>query len=149
MVTPALRGHFEKNGISMLGIEEGVNLFAEEILRGPDAEIEVVLGPPAFGRMSCTFEPIAIIGRGCIFPGALDPAAFWKLIFDGGNAISSVAPDRWRVPVASVLGQGPEKTLTDRGGYVTGFVPTELQHLDQLAQWLLYCARQALKEAGI
>ena len=95
------------------------------------------------------FEPIAIIGRGCIFPGALDPQAFWKLIAGGGNALSTVPPDRWRVPVESVLGTGPEKTLTDQGGYVSGFVPTELLHLDQLTQWLLYCARQALKEAGI
>jgi acyl transferase domain-containing protein/NADP-dependent 3-hydroxy acid dehydrogenase YdfG/acyl carrier protein len=46
MVTPALRSHFEKNGISMLGIEEGANLFAEEILRGSDAEVEIVLGAP-------------------------------------------------------------------------------------------------------
>jgi NAD(P)-dependent dehydrogenase (short-subunit alcohol dehydrogenase family) len=46
MVTPALRSHFEKNGVSMLGIEEGANLFAEEILRGSDAEIEIVLGAP-------------------------------------------------------------------------------------------------------
>jgi acyl transferase domain-containing protein/3-hydroxymyristoyl/3-hydroxydecanoyl-(acyl carrier protein) dehydratase len=99
--------------------------------------------------MKSSFEPIAILGRGCVFPGALDPEAFWKLIAEGGNAISGVAPDRWRVPVERVLGEGPEKTLTDRGGYVTGFVPTELQHLDQLTQWLLYCARQALKEAGI
>ncbi|MDQ1472890.1 MAG: hypothetical protein QOJ99_4370 [Bryobacterales bacterium] len=46
MVTPSLRSHFEKNGVSMLGIEEGANLFAEEILRGSDAEIEIVLGAP-------------------------------------------------------------------------------------------------------
>ena len=100
--------------------------------------------------MNCRFEPIAIIGRGCIFPGALDPDSFLEADSQsGGNAISGVDPDRWRIPVESVLGHGPEKSLTDQGGYVTGFVPTELQHLDQLAQWLLYCARQALKEAGI
>jgi acyl carrier protein/NAD(P)-dependent dehydrogenase (short-subunit alcohol dehydrogenase family) len=46
MVTPALRAHFEKHGISMLGIEEGANLFADEILHGADAEIEIVLGHP-------------------------------------------------------------------------------------------------------
>jgi len=96
-----------------------------------------------------SFEPIAIIGRGCVFPGALDPRTFWKLIESGTNAVSAVPPDRWRIPVENVLGTGPEKTLTDQGGYVSGFVPTELQHLDQLTQWLLYCARQALKEAGI
>jgi acyl transferase domain-containing protein/NADP-dependent 3-hydroxy acid dehydrogenase YdfG len=46
MVTPALRGHFEKNGISLLGVEEGAALFADEILRGSDTGIEIVLGHP-------------------------------------------------------------------------------------------------------
>ena len=32
--------------ISMLGIEEGANLFADEILRGSGAGIEIVLGHP-------------------------------------------------------------------------------------------------------
>jgi hypothetical protein len=46
MVTPALRRHFEQNGIGMLGIEEGATLFTDEILHGSDGEIEVVLGHP-------------------------------------------------------------------------------------------------------
>ncbi|MES1262514.1 MAG: polyketide synthase, partial [Acidobacteriota bacterium] len=98
--------------------------------------------------MTRLFEPIAIIGRGCIFPGALNPAEFWDLIARGGNAIGSCPPDRWRIPVESVLGTGPEKSLTDKGGYVTGFAD-DGGPLDQLNQWLLYCARQALREAGI
>ena len=43
---PPCAATLSKNGISMLGIEEGANLFAEEILHGSDAEIEVVLGHP-------------------------------------------------------------------------------------------------------
>jgi acyl transferase domain-containing protein/NADP-dependent 3-hydroxy acid dehydrogenase YdfG/acyl carrier protein len=46
MVTPALRRHFEQNGVSMLGIDEGTKLFSDEILRGADGEIEIVLGHP-------------------------------------------------------------------------------------------------------
>jgi acyl transferase domain-containing protein/3-hydroxymyristoyl/3-hydroxydecanoyl-(acyl carrier protein) dehydratase len=102
--------------------------------------------------MSNRFEPIAIIGRGCVFPGAVTPTEFWALIVNGRSAVSTCPPDRWRIPVESVLGKGPEKSFTDQGGYVTGFTPSgplaELK-LDQLNQWLLYCAREALKEAGI
>ena len=96
-----------------------------------------------------TFEPIAIVGRGCVFPGAVTPAEFWDLIVNGRNAVSSCPEDRWRIPVASVLGKGPEKSFTDKGGYVTGFTPAADSRLDQLNQWLLYCAREALQEAGI
>jgi len=46
MVTPGLRNHFAQNGISLLGIGEGAELFADEILKGADAEVEIVLGHP-------------------------------------------------------------------------------------------------------
>jgi acyl transferase domain-containing protein/acyl carrier protein/NADP-dependent 3-hydroxy acid dehydrogenase YdfG len=46
MVTDALRKHFAKNGVGMLGIEEGTKLFSDEILHGADGEIEIVLGHP-------------------------------------------------------------------------------------------------------
>ncbi len=32
-------------------------------------------------------EPIAIIGMGCRFPGAADPAAFWRLMENGVDAV--------------------------------------------------------------
>ena len=40
-------------------------------------------------------EPIAIIGIGCRFPGANDPAAFWQLLRDGVDAIREVPADRF------------------------------------------------------
>jgi len=42
-------------------------------------------------------EPIAIIGMGCRFPGAPNPEAFWRLLEDGRDAVSSVPADRWDV----------------------------------------------------
>ena len=35
-------------------------------------------------------EPIAIIGLGCRVPGADDPAAFWRLLRDGVDAVGPV-----------------------------------------------------------
>src|SRR5512147_2257914 len=40
-------------------------------------------------------EPIAIIGMGCRFPGASDPAAFWQMLRDGVDAIREVPADRF------------------------------------------------------
>src|SRR5690606_31210116 len=41
-------------------------------------------------------EPIAVIGMGCRFPGgANNPAAFWKLLRDGVDAVGPIPADRW------------------------------------------------------
>src|SRR6185436_6248017 len=41
-------------------------------------------------------EPLAVVGMGCRFPGAADsPAAFWKLLCDGRDAIVDVPEARW------------------------------------------------------
>ena len=48
-------------------------------------------------------EPIAIIGIGCRFPGAKDPAGFWQLLRDGRDAVSEVAPSRWSGATRDVL----------------------------------------------
>jgi acyl transferase domain-containing protein len=69
-------------------------------------------------------EPIAVIGLGCRFPGAVDPAAFWQLLSKGQDAISDMPADRWNV--ADCYDPDPEtpgKSATRFGGY--------LQQIDQ------------------
>src|SRR5262249_29631050 len=39
-------------------------------------------------------EPIAIIGLGCRFPGAIDPDSFWQLLCDGTDAITQFPHER-------------------------------------------------------
>ena len=106
------------------------------------------------------FEPIAIVGRGCVFPGALDPSALWDLIAGNRDAISPCPEGRWRIPGESVLGDGPECSWTDRGGYVHGFssvfdpsgfcIPAStIQAHDETVGWMLHTAREALRESGI
>lgn len=82
-------------------------------------------------------EPIAIVGRGCAVPGALDPDTFWRNVAAGR---CELAPG-------------------DRGGRVRGFDaafdpggfqadPEEIMRLDPLFRWVLHAGRQALAEAG-
>jgi acyl transferase domain-containing protein/3-hydroxymyristoyl/3-hydroxydecanoyl-(acyl carrier protein) dehydratase len=112
-------------------------------------------GSPAPGR-----EPVAIVGRGCVLPGALDPDTFWAGVVAGRSALSPVPDGRWDVPLARALGAPgePDRVWTDTGGYVRGFEeafdptgfalsPAEIAPLDRVFHWVLHAGRQALAEA--
>jgi acyl transferase domain-containing protein/3-hydroxymyristoyl/3-hydroxydecanoyl-(acyl carrier protein) dehydratase/1-acyl-sn-glycerol-3-phosphate acyltransferase len=105
------------------------------------------------------FEPIAIVGRSCILPGALSPAALWDEVVGGRCAIGAAPQGRWGLPADLVMGTGPDRTWSDAGGYVSGFegifdpegfrIPKdEILALDPLFQWVLHGAREALREAS-
>ncbi len=105
-------------------------------------------------------EPIAIIGIGCRFPGDVDgPESFWKLLLDGGDAITEVPPDRWD---ASALynpdSEVPGKMSTRWGGFLEhidrfdadffGISPREADSLDPQQRLLLEVSCEALERAG-
>ncbi|MEZ4239832.1 MAG: beta-ketoacyl synthase N-terminal-like domain-containing protein [Myxococcota bacterium] len=111
------------------------------------------------------FEPIAIVGRACILPGANGPAALWEAVREGRDLIGHPPPDRWRLPPALALTDDParsaDRAWTDRGGYVSGFDfaaelardpfrrdAEDLLQLDPLFHWVLSAGRAALREAG-
>ncbi|MFF0591393.1 beta-ketoacyl synthase N-terminal-like domain-containing protein [Streptomyces sp. NPDC003781] len=108
------------------------------------------------------FEPIAIVGRGCVLPGALDPGGFWENVAAGRTSLTAAPEGRWRLPRHRVMGTVDDhldRTWTDIGGYVEGFdsvfdpegflLPAErIAPLDPLFHWVLYGVRQALTEAG-
>jgi acyl transferase domain-containing protein/3-hydroxymyristoyl/3-hydroxydecanoyl-(acyl carrier protein) dehydratase len=105
-----------------------------------------------------TFEPIAVVGEGCVLPDALDPTALWANIAAGRVSLSSVPDDRWKAPRHQVLGTAEDPvdhTWTDQGGYVRGFDAVfdpggmlidaeQITGLDPVFQWVLYGVRQAL-----
>ncbi|MDC0680905.1 beta-ketoacyl synthase N-terminal-like domain-containing protein [Sorangium atrum] len=123
------------------------------------------------------FEPIAIVGRGCVLPGALHPAALWDNVLAGRDLLSAAPDGRWRLSRERALA-GPsvrgardvrdaqDRAWSDRGGYVAGFdehfrrvlardpfprpagPPESLLALDPLFQWVLHAGREALREAG-
>ncbi|WP_405927823.1 beta keto-acyl synthase [Streptomyces griseus] len=107
-------------------------------------------------------EPIAVVGRGCVLPGALDPDTFWENIAAGRVSLSAAPADRWRLPRPWAMGSVDDhldRTWTDVGGYVHGFdsvfdpggfdlAPERIASLDPLFHWVLHGVRQALTEAG-
>ena len=105
-------------------------------------------------------EPIAITGAGCRFPQADGPAAFWRLLSEGVDAIGEVPADRWDAeslydPEPGAAG----KTVTRFGGFVAdvdrfdplffGISPREAAHMDPQQRLLLEVTWEALASAGL
>ncbi|MBS1837760.1 MAG: acyltransferase domain-containing protein, partial [Actinobacteria bacterium] len=97
-------------------------------------------------------EPIAIVGIGCRFPGALGPEDYWQMLIDGTDAVGTVPDGRWR--------HDPSLPSTvDRGGFVTGidqfdpgfFGITQLEadRMDPQQRMLLEVAWEAFEDAAI
>jgi amino acid adenylation domain-containing protein len=102
-------------------------------------------------RAAGTDEPIAIVGIGCRFPGADGPAAFWRLLCDGVDAVTELPPDRWGA-------DAPETPATRWGGFLDqvdqfdpqffGISPREAARMDPQQRLLLEVAWEALEDAG-
>ena len=111
------------------------------------------------------FEPVAIVGRSCVLPGALSPEALFEAVRDARVLIDEAPEGAWGLDSRRLLAQESpglteEHVVSNRGGYVTGFdsvfdpavfadrIPSP-ERLDALTQWLLHCARVALEDAKV
>ncbi|WP_424887273.1 beta-ketoacyl synthase N-terminal-like domain-containing protein [Streptomyces sp. XH2] len=114
--------------------------------------------------MPVPFEPVAVVGRGCVLPDALGPQQFWQNVTTGRVSLGPAPPDRWDpssgagTPAPSAHAVTPSAVSTT-GGFVRGFAdafdptgyalaPEEILRLDPLFHWVLHAGRQALTEAG-
>jgi amino acid adenylation domain-containing protein len=103
---------------------------------------------------------MAIVGMGCRFPGADSPAAFWRLLAEGVDAVREVPADRW--DAAAAYGAGPDARAAEGtrwGGFVEGIdrfdagffsiAPREAEQMDPQQRLLLETAWEALDDAGL
>ena len=104
-------------------------------------------------------EPIAIIGMGCRFPGAGDPAHLWRLLRDGEDAVRPVPESRWNnADYYHPDADAPGKISTQWGGFLDqvdrfdpeffGISPREAVEMDPQQRLLLEVAWEALENAG-
>ncbi|HEX6042106.1 type I polyketide synthase, partial [Longimicrobium sp.] len=115
---------------------------------------------PAMPGGDAPGEPIAIVGIGCRFPGADGPEAFWRLLWEGTDAVTEVPADRWDVdalydPDPAV----PGRMTTRWGGFLDGvdrfdaaffgIAPREAARMDPQQRLLLEVAWEALEDAGL
>nr|WP_236576153.1 type I polyketide synthase [Streptomyces sp. HF10] len=103
---------------------------------------------------------IAVIGLACRLPGAADPAAFWRLLSEGADAITDVPPDRWDgAAVADADASEPGRTDIRRGGFLDrvghfdagffGLSPKEAAAMDPQQRLVLELAWEALEDAHV
>lgn len=108
-----------------------------------------------------SFEPIAIVGRGCVLPGCHGVDELWQLVDEGRVETSSAITDDWRVDQERLLSDEPvyqlDKMWSNHGGYIRGFADhfdagqfklkaEFLEKLDPVFLWSMEAARQAIGE---
>ncbi len=102
--------------------------------------------------------PIAIIGIGCIFPQSPDLKSYWRLLFQGRDAITEVPETHWSP--SDYFNDDPKKpdhVYCKRGGFIPpvsfdpsefGIPPSSLEATDTAQLLGLATAKAALKDAG-
>ncbi|MGE4632332.1 MAG: SDR family NAD(P)-dependent oxidoreductase [Planctomycetota bacterium] len=109
--------------------------------------------PPAHDQ-----EPIAVIGIGCLFPGADDHNSYWANIRSGNDLIEDI-PDGYWDPgeYHDIDRDSPDRTYGRRGAFLTpvpfrplqfGITPRDLEATDTSQLLSLVAAHQALLDAG-
>ncbi len=109
-------------------------------------------------RSSADDDAIAVIGMGCVFPGAGSVPAYWDLLVSGRNPKCDAPADRWRSDLAFDPGsRRPFHSGAVRGGFITDFQydwrqhkvpPKQIAQADPLQFMLLDAADQAMVDAG-
>ncbi|PPK68484.1 type I polyketide synthase [Actinokineospora auranticolor] len=99
---------------------------------------------------------VAVVGVACRLPAAPDPAAFWRLLARGGDAVTEVPAGRW--PDERVLDPAAHEHVR-LGGFLDrvadfdadffGISPREAAAMDPQHRLALELAWEALEDAGI
>ncbi|WP_218651874.1 type I polyketide synthase [Nostoc sp. C052] len=111
--------------------------------------------------ISDIYEPIAIVGMSCRFPGdATDPESFWQLLASGTNTRAEIPQNRWNIETYYDPTPGiPGKIYTRYGNFINsidrfdpaffGISPREAVAIDPQHRLLLEVSWEALEQAAI
>ncbi|MBP3960041.1 SDR family NAD(P)-dependent oxidoreductase [Gemmata sp. G18] len=105
------------------------------------------------------FEPLAIVGLGCLFPKAAGPGFFWANVKHGVDGISEVPATHWNpAEYFDADPKAPDMTYARRGGFLSavefnplefGIAPRDIEATDTTQLLGLVAAKQALVDAGV
>ncbi|RIE05257.1 beta-ketoacyl synthase N-terminal-like domain-containing protein [Cohnella faecalis] len=105
------------------------------------------------------FEPIAIVGQGCVFPGATSPEELWRIVAESRETLTEPEEGEWRLSRESSRRDPDGNEWSIRGGYIRGFRPAfdrmglkidpeQVLRMDRMVHWLLHAASDALGGAA-
>jgi acyl transferase domain-containing protein/acyl carrier protein len=114
--------------------------------------------PPVCASRPTDDDRIAIVGAGCVLPGAFSLDDFFARVDRGETAVGAVPADRWQV-ARSLDRSGPRTwhTTSDQGGFVRDFAydwrrhrvpPKQIAAANPLQFMLLEAADAAIADAG-
>jgi myxalamid-type polyketide synthase MxaD len=117
-------------------------------------------GSPSATQYPGKFEPVAVVGIGCRFPGGVnDPESYWDFLTAGGDGLVDIPHDRWNVEKFYDPDLSPGTSRVHRGGFLTcpvdefdaaffGISPREADHIDPQQRLLLEVTWEALENSG-
>ncbi|HEV2639971.1 MAG TPA: SDR family NAD(P)-dependent oxidoreductase [Actinocrinis sp.] len=103
-----------------------------------------------------SIAPIAVVGYSCRLPAAADPAAFWRLLAEGRDAVTDVPSDRWdhnAVPATKAADSARRGAFIEDPGLTDaeffGLSPREAAATDPQQRLILELGWEALEHAGV
>ncbi|WEV52423.1 beta-ketoacyl synthase N-terminal-like domain-containing protein [Bifidobacterium sp. ESL0704] len=109
-----------------------------------------------------SFEPIAIVGTGCVLPpSSFSPEEFWHAVTHGVSGIAHAPSDRWNnaLQYLDADRSAEDKTYCGVGGFVIdyhgprghapGGKPWSSYRLNRTQQFIVDTAEQAFAQAGV
>jgi len=142
-----------RSAVSAFGIG-GLNA---HLVVSQQADDQVIAAPAVFPT-SLKSEPIAIVGRGVVLPGAFNLGQFQALLASGQSMIGPAPADRWRPGTGLHQGRGPRAyaAQTNSGGFIRNYnfdvqqfriPPKQMQQSNPIQLMLLDAVTQAIGEA--
>ncbi|WP_309028585.1 polyketide synthase [Streptomyces alfalfae] len=123
-----------------------VDALARALADGPRAEQAAA---PSGPRRTASHEPVAVVGIGCRFPGGPDPAAFWRLLSEGRDAVGPVPAVRRELLNDRVRWGGFIDGIDQFDPLFFGISPREAVQMDPQQRLILELAWEALEDAGV
>src|SRR3984957_2873758 len=103
-------------------------------------------------------DSIAVVGMGCIYPGAHSPKELWANVLAGRRFFRKAPAERMPPEYFDADSQAPDKSYCDRMAVITGWefdpvkfrIPPVTARTSDIAHWLaLHTADVALKDSGL
>ncbi len=137
-----------------LGRDISVTLFFDHpTIRDLADHLSGASSPPLAKATSGNFEPLAIVGLACRFPGAESAEKFWYNLSFGVDAVGETPESRWN------WRDYPELPAMRWGGFLSdihsfdsemfGIPESEAERMDPQQKVLLQCVHEAVESAGL